>query len=207
MEDIKLPVGESLAVKVEDSDSVDPSRTANSKAQVADITYSGDRQVLTITGRNAGDTTIKLRNKDGISATINVEVIETEALLTQEATAGGNKAISLEAGKKRAYKLPSGITGDGITSSVPEIARGQLLGDGKWVVIEAVRASSGTSDVTFGLKEKQGVMKMTVTVNPVAVRPADTRVTVSDPNIPKTVDIITGGPITQLKQINKTKSS
>src|SRR4029077_18248436 len=56
-------------------------------------------------------------------------------------------------------------------------------------------AHSQPSDVKVGLKEKLGEMTMHVTVIPIPLRPADTQVMVSDPNSPKTVNIITGGPI------------
>jgi hypothetical protein len=157
-EDIDLPTGTPFPVKVEDGDSVDRSRTTTSRAGVIDLTYSENGQLITITGRKPGQTTIKFRNKEGISATVNVEVLATKPV--PEA-----KSVILEEGQKQAYQLPNETTGDDVKSSDSNIALGRLFGGGKFIIIEAVNASS--TNVTV-FKQGKTVMTMTVTVKPVS---------------------------------------
>ena len=157
-EDIDLPTGTPFPVKVEDGDSVDRSRTTTSRAGVVDLTYSENGQLITITGRKPGQTTIKFRNKEGISATVNVEVLATTPV--PEA-----KSVILEEGQKQAYQLPNETTGDDVKSSDSNIALGRLFGGGKFIIIEAVNASS--TNVTV-FKQGKTVMTMTVTVKPVS---------------------------------------
>lgn len=166
-ENIDIPLGTSHSVKVEDGASIDPTRTTTSKAGVVEIKYSANNQLITITGRKPGETAIKFRNKEGVSATVIVEVLEIKKLTATEATAGGTRAETLSEGQKIAYELPDGITGDGITSNAPEIAFGRLLEDRKWIVVEAVKKPQQprTSEITVGLKDKNGVMKIIATVN------------------------------------------
>jgi hypothetical protein len=157
-EDIDLPTGTPFPVKVEDGDSVDRSRTTTSRAGVIDLTYSENGQLITITGRKPGQTTIKFRNKEGISATVNVEVLATKPV--PEA-----KSVILEEGQKQAYQLPNETTGDDVKSSDSNIALGRLFGGGKFIIIEAVNASSTNMTV---FKQGKTVMTMTVTVKPVS---------------------------------------
>jgi hypothetical protein len=157
-EDIDLPTGTPFPVKVEDGDSVDRSRTTTSRTGVVDLTYSENGQLITITGRKPGQTTIKFRNKEGISATVNVEVLATKPV--PEA-----KSVILEEGQKQAYQLPNETTGDDVKSSDSNIALGRLFGGGKFIIIEAVNASS--TNVTV-FKQGKTVMTMTVTVKPVS---------------------------------------
>ena len=168
-EDIDLPTGTPFPVKVEDGDSVDRSRTTTSRAGVIDLTYSENGQLITITGRKPGQTTIKFRNKEGISATVNVEVLATKPV--PEA-----KSVILEEGQKQAYQLPNETTGDDVKSSDSNIALGRLFGGGKFIIIEAVDASPPDGIVTV-FKQQKAVMTMTITVKPVATPPADTKVT------------------------------
>ena len=176
-EDIDLPLGTPFPVKVEDGDSVDPSRTTNSKAGVVDLTYSANGQLITITGRKPGQTTIKFRNREGVSVTVNVEVLATISVSGSEAKVD----VTLEEGQKRAYQLPDG--GDDVKSSASNIAFGRLFGGGKFIIIEAVDASPPNGIVTV-FKQQKAVMTMTITVKPVAAPPADTKVTVIDPKKP-----------------------
>jgi hypothetical protein len=157
-EDIDLPTGTPFPVKVEDGDSVDRSRTTTSRTGVVDLTYSENGQLITITGRKPGQTTIKFRNKEGISATVNVEVLATKPV--PEA-----KSVILEEGQKQAYQLPNETTGDDVKSSDSNIALGRLFGGGKFIIIEAVNASSTNMTV---FKQGKTVMTMTVTVKPVS---------------------------------------
>jgi hypothetical protein len=155
-EDIDLPTGTPFPVKVEDGDSVDRSRTTTSRTGVVDLTYSENGQLITITGRKPGQTTIKFRNKEGISATVNVEVLATTPV---------PKSVTLEEGQKRAYQLPNETTGDDVKSSDSNIALGRLFGGGKFIIIEAVN-SSYTNMTVF--KQGKNVMTMTVTVKPLS---------------------------------------
>lgn len=97
-----------------------------------------------------------------------VEVMGSNSVSAEQAVAGGVVSISLAEGQKRAFSFPAGITAEGITSSAPNIAAGRLLDDRKWVIIDDKKkqtAPNNTSDITVGLKEKQGTMKFNVTVN------------------------------------------
>lgn len=159
-EDIDLPLGTPLPVKVEDGDSVDPDRTTSSKAGVVDLTYSANGQLITITGRKPGQTTVKFRNRAGVSATVNVEVLATRSALEA-------KSVTLEEGQKRAYQLPNEATGDEAKSSDSNIVLGRLFGGGKFLIIEAVNASPPNGIVTV-FKQQKAVLTMTVIVKPVA---------------------------------------
>lgn len=159
-EDIDLPLGTPLPVKVEDGDSVDPDRTTSSKAGVVDLTYSANGQLITITGRKPGQTTVKFRNREGVSATVNVEVLATRSALEA-------KSVTLEEGQKRAYQLPNEATGDEAKSSDSNIVLGRLFGGGKFLIIEAVNASPPNGIVTV-FKQQKAVLTMTVIVKPVA---------------------------------------
>jgi Pilus formation protein N terminal region len=166
-EDVDIPVGTTYALKVEDGNSVDPARTTISKPAIVDVSYSSNNQIISITGRTQGQTSIKFRDKNGISASVFVEVLGATPLTSAQATPGGTVTITLAEGRKMAYSLPDGITGDGVTSSVPNVALGRLSDDRKWIIIEAVKKqpTASTSDITIGLKDKNGVMKFVVTVN------------------------------------------
>jgi len=159
-EDIDLPLGTPLPVKVEDGDSVDPDRTTSSKAGVVDLTYSANGQLITITGRKPGQTTVKFRNRAGVSATVNVEVLATRSALEA-------KSVTLEEGQKRAYQLSNEATGDEAKSSDSNIVLGRLFGGGKFLIIEAVNASPPNGIVTV-FKQQKAVLTMTVIVKPVA---------------------------------------
>jgi len=74
-EDIEIPIGTSVNIQVEDGASVDPARTTIPKPLLLDITYSSNNQIISIKGLATGKTTIKFRNKDGVSASLFVEVI------------------------------------------------------------------------------------------------------------------------------------
>jgi hypothetical protein len=175
-EDIDLPLGTPLPVKVEDGDSVDPGRTTSSKAGVVDLTYSANRQLIAITGRKPGQTTIKFRNREGVSATVNVEVLATRSALEA-------KSVTLEEGQKQAYQLPNEATGDEAKSSDSNIVLGRLFGGGKFLIIEAVNASPPNGIVTV-FKQQKTVLTMTIIVKPVAAPAADTKATASDPKKP-----------------------
>jgi hypothetical protein len=171
-EDIDIPLGTPFPMKVEDGDSVDPGRTTNSKAGVVDLTYSANGQLITITGRKPGQTTIKFRNKQGISAAVNVDVLPTTSVSGSEVKAG-TKTVTLEEGQKQAYLLPNETTGDDVQSSDSNIALGRLFGAGKFIIIEAVNASSSGGIVTVFKQQKEVMtMTITVTVKPVAA-PSD----------------------------------
>ena len=74
-EDVEIPIGTSVNIQVEDGGKVDPARTSNSKPSLLDVVYSPDNQTIAIKGLAAGTTTIKFRNKDGVSASLFVQVI------------------------------------------------------------------------------------------------------------------------------------
>ena len=74
-EDIEIPIGTSVNIQVEDGASVDPARTTISKPSLLDVTYSSNNQIISIKGVATGKTIIKFRNKDGVSASLFVEVI------------------------------------------------------------------------------------------------------------------------------------
>ena len=166
-EDIDIPIGTTYALKVEDGGSVDPARTTISKPAIVDVSYSLNNQIISITGRAQGSTSIKFRDKTGISASVFVEVLGVTPLTSAQATPGGVVTLTLAEGRKMAYSLPDGVTGDGVTSSVPNVAVGRLSDDRKWIIIEAVKKqpTASASDITIGLKDKNGVMKFVVTVN------------------------------------------
>ena len=132
-----------------------------------DVSYSSYNQIISISGRAQGSTSIKFRDRTGISASVFVEVLGATPLTSAQAAPGGVVTIPLTEGRKMAFSLPGEITGDGVTSSVPNVAVGRLSDDRKWIIIEAVKKQStaSTSDITIGLKDKNGVMKFVVTVN------------------------------------------
>jgi hypothetical protein len=74
-EDVEIPIGTSVNIQVEDGASVDPARTTISKPSLLDVTYSSNNQIISIKGVATGKTIIKFRNKDGVSASLFVEVI------------------------------------------------------------------------------------------------------------------------------------
>ncbi|GEM_PF-2861466 len=178
-EDLDIPKNTSQAIKVEDGFSVDPTKTTVTDRSIVDIAYSSNNQLITITGKTPGKTSVKFRTKDGISATLFVEVIElglTPSLFANLVVAGGIVNIpnaapaapvipAIVKGSKLAFRLPDDITPLGITSSQPETVSGTILEDQKWIVIEALKSTTaGAAQVTLGLKEKNGTMTFNVTV-------------------------------------------
>ena len=74
-EDIEIPIGTSVNIQVEDGANIDPARTTISKPSLLDVTYSSNNQIISVKGVTIGKTIIKFRNKDGVSASLFVEVI------------------------------------------------------------------------------------------------------------------------------------
>ena len=74
-EDVEIPIGTTVNVQVEDGASVDRARTTISKPSLVDVTYDPTNQIISIEGIATGATTIKFRNKDGVSASLFVQVI------------------------------------------------------------------------------------------------------------------------------------
>lgn len=168
-EDLDIPVGTSQAVKVEDGFSIDPAKTSMTNLSIVDVAYNSNNQLITISGKRPGKTSVKFRTKDGISASVFVEVIGTgnpTPLTANEAKAGGTVSItSLPKGNKVAFQLPADVTALGITSNQPDFVLGRILDDQKWIVIEALKSTTGSAaQVTLGLKEKNGTMTFNVTV-------------------------------------------
>jgi hypothetical protein len=198
--DVTIAEGESLAVKVEKGESVDRSRTDNPNPKIVTVSYSQDDKQLTITGRDPGKTSISFRNKNGISATIHVEVVETETL--SDVTAGGSTTATLEVGEKRIYKLPDGVIVEEVSNSSTEIARGQKLDDGKSVVIQArgvppPAKPPAAADVKLRLKNPIGEYTIQVTIAPIKLVVDQTPINLDDKTKSKELRVDKGFPVTK----------
>jgi hypothetical protein len=73
-DDVDVAVNQIVKVDVEDGGSVDPTRTSMSKKDLVDVSYENNNQTISIKGVKAGTTLIKFRNKEGIGASVVVNI-------------------------------------------------------------------------------------------------------------------------------------